>query len=258
MARLSVLLIVLAIAGGVCGEAAALAKVQVPGVQVALYRHGHYKGPIDGIAGPQTKQAIRSFQRAKRIKPDGVVGPRTRAAFGPFGGRLFGSRMLKRGMVGFDVSVLQFLLAKRGFPLAYLNSNFGVATHRRVLQFQRKMGLPADGVVGKKTRAALIRGRAAAKPKRSSKVRNAAGRRHVVRPGETLTAIAARAGTTVSAIARRNGLDPSRFLLVGTRLALPAASRAAASSSGSGVVASLNRWAAHYGVSAELVRALAW
>ncbi len=58
--------------------------------------------------------------------------------------------MLKRGMVGFDVSVLQFLLAKRGFPLRDLNSNFGAATEQRVRQFQRRMRLPADGVVGKR------------------------------------------------------------------------------------------------------------
>jgi soluble lytic murein transglycosylase-like protein len=252
--RLPVLLIVLAIAGAACGEAAALAKIQVPGVQVALYRHGHYKGPIDGIAGPQTKHAIREFQRSKGLKPDGVAGKRTRAAFGRFGGKLFGARMLKRGMVGFDVSVLQFLLAKRGFPLRYLNSNFGAATEQRVRQFQRRMRLPADGIVGRRTRAALLTGRSS-QPARPRTVRRAAGHKHVVRPGETLTAIAARAGTTVAALARTNRLNPSGFLLVGTRLVVP---KARASASSTGVVASLNRWAAHYGVSAELVRALAW
>jgi peptidoglycan hydrolase-like protein with peptidoglycan-binding domain len=257
VARVITLLAVLALAGVLAGEAAAIGKTQVPGVQVALYRHGYYKGPIDGISGPMTKTAIRRFQKAKGLTPDGVVGRQTRKAFGTFGGQLFGSRMLKRGMVGFDVSVLQFLLAKRGFPLRYLNSNFGSATHRRVVQFQRKMGLPADGIVGKRTRAALLKGRPTKKP-RARPRSGVAGVRHVVRPGETLTAIAARAGTTVSALARSNGLDPSRFLLVGTRLTLPAASRAASSPSGSSVVASLNRWAAHYGVPADLARALAW
>jgi hypothetical protein len=253
VARISILLIVLAIAGAVCGDAVALAKVQVPGVQVALYRHGYYKGPIDGIAGPQTKQAIRQFQRSKRLKADGVAGRRTRAAFGRFGGKLFGARMLKRGMVGFDVSVLQFLLAKRGFPLRYLNSNFGTATDRRVRSFQRRMGLPVDGVVGKRTRAALLTGRRSRS--HTHTVRRTVGHRHVVRPGESLTGIAARAGTTVGALARLNRLDPSRFLLVGTALVVP---RPRAVSTSTGVVASLNRWAAHYGVSPELVRALAW
>jgi peptidoglycan hydrolase-like protein with peptidoglycan-binding domain len=252
--RLSVLTVVLALAGVLCGEASALAKVQVPGVQIALYRHGYYKGPIDGISGPMTKRAIRDFQRTKGLKPDGVPGKSTRAAFGRFGGHLFGARMLRRGMVGFDVSVLQFLLAKRGFPPRFLNSNFGLPTERLVRKFQRRMRLPVDGVVGPRTRAALIKGRAVSKKPRGRAVRRTT-RRHVVRPGETLTAIATRAGTTVAELARRNGLDPRRFLLVGTRLYLPAA-RARASNPE--VVASLNSWAAHYGVSADLVRALAW
>ena len=251
------MLSVLAVAGVLSADAAAIGKAQVPGVQVALYRHGYYKGPIDGISGPMTKAAIRRFQKDKKLKADGVVGKQTRAAFGPFGGRLFGSRMLKRGMVGFDVSVLQFLLAKRGFALKYLNSNFGTKTEQRVRQFQRRYRLPVDGIVGKRTRAALLTGRRSKAPKAKRKARTVhhGGHRHVVRPGETLTAIAERAGTTVAALARKNGLDPSRFLLVGTRLYLPAA-RVAASKPG--VVSSLNRWAAHYGVSAELVRALAW
>jgi hypothetical protein len=256
-----VFLVVLAIAGVVCGEAAALAKIQVPGVQVALYRHGYYKGTIDGIAGPQTKQAIRRFQRAKRLQPDGVAGRRTRAAFGPFGGHLFGARMLKRGMIGFDVSVLQFLLARRGSPAPSLNSNFGEGTARAVRKFQRRMHLPVDGVVGRRTRAALITGhvarRHAVRRARHHHAVRKSGPRHVVRPGETLAAIAARAGTTVAALARRNGLDPRGFLLIGTRLSLPAA-RASATASNPGVVGSLNRWAAYYGVSADLVRALAW
>src|SRR5579872_1479237 len=46
------------------------------------------------------------------------------------------------------------------------------------------------------------------------------GGAYVVQPGDTLTAIAARAGTTVSALAAANGLDPSRFLVTGTVLQL--------------------------------------
>ena len=43
---------------------------------------------------------------------------------------------------------------------------------------------------------------------------------YVVQPGDTLTAIAARAGTTVSALASANGLDPNGLLLSGTTLHL--------------------------------------
>jgi LysM repeat protein len=252
--RLLSLVVVTVVAGTACGEALALAKVQVPGVQVALSRHGHYKGEIDGIAGPMTRRAIRDFQRSKGLTVDGVVGPKTRAAFGRrFGRPLFGSRLIKRGQVGLDVSVLQFLLVRRGLPLS-LDGSFGAATERVVRRFQRRAGLAPDGIVGRRTRAALLAG---GSPGRS--VVRRAVRRHVVRPGETLSAIAARTGTTVAALARRNRLDPSRFLLIGTRLAVPRghvssgppASRAA-------VEASLSRWAGHYGVSLDLVRALSW
>jgi soluble lytic murein transglycosylase-like protein len=49
---------------------------------------------------------------------------------------------------------------------------------------------------------------------------------YVVQPGDTLTAIAARAGTTVSGLAAANGLDPAGVLISGTVLnlnGLPAA-----------------------------------
>ncbi len=47
------------------------------------------------------------------------------------------------------------------------------------------------------------------------------GGSYVVQPGDTLSAIAARAGTTVGALASLNGLDPSHSLLYGTTLRLP-------------------------------------
>lgn len=46
-------------------------------IQIALQRAGFYKGKIDGKIGPQTRQAIREFQKAKGLKVDGVVGKNT-------------------------------------------------------------------------------------------------------------------------------------------------------------------------------------
>jgi hypothetical protein len=37
-------------------------------------------GPIDGISGPKTIEAIKQFQRARNLDADGVVGPITSAA----------------------------------------------------------------------------------------------------------------------------------------------------------------------------------
>ena len=40
----------------------------------------------DGVAGPQTRRAIRRFQRANGLTVDGIVGPQTLAALGLSGG----------------------------------------------------------------------------------------------------------------------------------------------------------------------------
>ena len=251
MRRLSVLAATLVAAAIAAAPAGAMAKHQVAGLQVALYRYGLYKGEIDGVAGPMTKRAVVDLQRSAKLAPDGVPGKQTRAALGKLGRPLFGVRTLKRGMVGFDVSVLQFLLAKNGFPPRSLNSNFGTLTEELVRKYQRKAGLSPDGIVGKATRAALL----GAKRKAKSKPRPTLTR-HVVRPGESLTAIAERHGTSVRALASRNRIDPSNVLLIGTRLVVP--KRAATGAARGSVRSSLDRWAAHYGVEPALARALAW
>jgi LysM repeat protein len=255
--RRCVLIAVLCVAGLASQQAAAAVSFQVAGLQVALYRYGKYKGPIDGISGPQTKQAIRDFQASAGLAPDGVAGKQTRKALGRYGRPLFGVRTLKRGMVGYDVSVLQFLLARNGLPPTRLNSNFGPATEKLVRRFQRRKGLPVDGVVGKVTRAALL-GKKVAR-KRSAKAAQPAAKRYVVKPGESLTLIAERYGTTVRALASRNKLDPQSVLLIGARLVVPRRSASPATrASRSAIGDSIARWSAHYGVDPTLVRALAW
>jgi len=62
---------------------------------------------------------------------------------------------LRRGNQGDEVADLQMLLdSKYGYDLE-VDGNFGKATETAVKDFQKKHGLSADGVVGKKTWAAL-------------------------------------------------------------------------------------------------------
>jgi serine-type D-Ala-D-Ala carboxypeptidase (penicillin-binding protein 5/6) len=46
-------------------------------IQTALSRAGYSPGAIDGKFGPATIRAVQKFQRAHKLKPDGVVGSRT-------------------------------------------------------------------------------------------------------------------------------------------------------------------------------------
>lgn len=51
-------------------------------LQTLLYQHGFSPGEIDGQMGRKTIAAIKAFQTARGLKPDGVVGPLTLAALG--------------------------------------------------------------------------------------------------------------------------------------------------------------------------------
>ena len=82
---------------------------------------------------------------------DGLVGPRTRAALGWRGRPLFGRRAIRRGMRGYDVGVLQFLLRRHGLRIRRLDGKFGPRTDATVRRFQQRAGLAPDGVVGRRT-----------------------------------------------------------------------------------------------------------
>jgi LysM repeat protein len=235
---------------------------QTAGLQVALRAQGLYHGAIDAIAGPETAAAVRAFQRSHHLRVTGRADRRTRAELGPLGRPLFGTRTLRRGDFGWDVAVLQFLLVRRGISVP-VNAYFDGPTLRGVRSLQRRIRLQPDGVVGRRTLAALGR-HVSARLVRVSSTKPSV-KIHVVRPGESLWVLAKRYHTTIAKLARLNHLDPKRALLVGTKLRVPAVPRrvnatptADRTGGVSSVRALLDRWAAHYGISVHLVRALAW
>lgn len=253
----------LTLAGALAAGLAAAAPVgaslnpQHAGLQVALRAQGLYLGPIDAIIGPKTVAAVRKFQHGHGLRVTGIADVRTRRELGPLGTPLFGSRTLLHGKFGWDVAVLQFLLNRHGVSVP-VNAYMDSPTAAGVRRYQRAMHLRSDGVAGPATFAALgLQTRVPVLTVHVTKLR-----RYVVRPGDSLTAIAHRHGTTLSRIAHLNRLDPTKPLLIGVKLRLPAAVRSAptavSATNASSVRSSLDRWAAHYGVDPSLARALAW
>lgn len=51
-------------------------------VQTVLKKWGYYKGSVDGINGPKTKDAVKRFQRKYGLTADGIVGPLTASKMG--------------------------------------------------------------------------------------------------------------------------------------------------------------------------------
>jgi LysM repeat protein len=250
------ILVVCAAAGLALAGPAGAANPQIAGLQVALRAHGIYCGPVDAVLGPRTRTAVKTFQRRAGLPVDGVPGPRTRRALGPLGHPLFGARTLVRGRFGWDVAVLQFLLAKAGLYDGALDGFLGPETQTALRTWQHSAKLTADGVAGPRTLAALGGRTDTPLPRKHARDRTLT---YVVRRGDTLTSIARRHGTTVAKLARRNHLDPRRVLLVGRRLKVPRRSTAPGlRTSPAAVRTVLNSAAAHYGVESSLVRALAW
>jgi hypothetical protein len=232
---------------------------QVAGLQIALRHHGLYRGPIDAVQGPKTVHAVRVFQRRHGLAVDGLAGPQTRAALGSRGRPLFGTRVIRRGMRGYDVGVLQFLLRHQGLQPGHLDGHFGKRTERALRRFQRRHRLMPDGILGPRTAKRLCAVRTCAWRSVARRHSRKAAVKHRIAPGETLSSIAAHYGVTVDAIARANRLDPRGYIVAGARLRIPRGGHASMGTGpSSDVRAAIDHWSSVYGVDARLVRALAW
>lgn len=137
--------------------------------------------PVDGIFGPQTKAAVTTFQKQFSLTQDGIVGSATwykisyiyvavkklaELTSEGIEERLdfeYPGVALRQGDRNVYVQEIQFFLQKISFftdavPYIKIDSYFGNGTRSAVIGFQRLAGLTADGIVGRQTWNALVRG----------------------------------------------------------------------------------------------------
>jgi murein DD-endopeptidase MepM/ murein hydrolase activator NlpD len=138
-------------------EASAHANANVAALQVGLRNAGLYAGPIDGLADAGTRAAVVALERRTRTRARGSLVRRARRLLGGYGRWTLGNRTLAPTATGWDVAMLQFALAWRGFPSGPFTGIYTDRTRRAVRRFQRSRGLAVDGVVGPQTLAALRR-----------------------------------------------------------------------------------------------------
>lgn len=139
---------------------------EVSALQSRLIFLNFLSGSIDGKYGTQTATAVTRFQRANKLKADGIAGPQTIDAL--YSATAIGNapaqpttppqsaeeeitQILKVGSRGAEVIALQ----RRLIDLQYLSGNadgiYGPGTALAVKEFQTKNRLTADGIAGKDT-----------------------------------------------------------------------------------------------------------
>ena len=88
------------------------------------------------------------FQRRAGLSPDGVLGPRTRKAFGRYGRRDRSGGETWRSAAAVGRRGAQFALAWHGFPSAVFDGVLGAHTDTALRKFQHWAGLDPDGTAG--------------------------------------------------------------------------------------------------------------
>jgi peptidoglycan hydrolase-like protein with peptidoglycan-binding domain len=148
-------------------------------LQQALIDQGYLKGSADGVFGNQTENAVRAFQKAKKLKVDGLAGKKTQELlYGSSGskttsssssassssttsssgdGSLFGGNYttIRLKNEGARVKTLQSALIRLNYLSGKADGKFGSKTLDAVALFQKENGLSVDGLAGKKTLKAI-------------------------------------------------------------------------------------------------------
>ena len=116
---------------------------------------GLYEGPVDGVAArrPTARCARSSARRASPSTASSAPPPRRAGPPRPSRARL---RVLARGLVGWDVAAVQWLLAWHGFPSGRFDGRLRAAPTSAPL-LPGLDGLAPDGRAGTATFAALRR-----------------------------------------------------------------------------------------------------
>jgi N-acetylmuramoyl-L-alanine amidase len=114
----------------------------------------------DAVFDEGVEQAVRTFQQQRGIPVDGIVGPQTfrhlEEARWSLGDRVL-AYTAGHLIHGDDVLDLQQRISRMGFDCGRPDGIFGVLTDSALREFQRNVGLDADGMCGFTTYWALER-----------------------------------------------------------------------------------------------------
>lgn len=119
--------------------------------QCILTALGFACGDLDGIYGKDTVSAVTSFQKSYNLTSDGIIGKNTAFKLSEFDLAFKKNIFLTSPyMKGENIKWCQRLLNARLFDCT-ADGVFGQNTRLKVIQFQKSVGLSADGIIGPNT-----------------------------------------------------------------------------------------------------------
>lgn len=111
-------------------------KANYVAIAKALNAMGLKAGYPDGVNGPMLKAAVKAYQRAHNLVADGQWGSLTQAKFE-------------------EVKAVQAALKREGYTKQGVDGYYGDQTTANVRDYQKRVGLVADGVAGPITQKKL-------------------------------------------------------------------------------------------------------
>lgn len=122
-------------------------RAYVVKLQEELLRRGYQTGSVDGLMGPRTRSAIRSYQRDVGLPDDGIASKEL-LEYMMFntGGATSGPEPVPSDDPVFVRSV-QIELVERGYYHGAIDGIAGPATESAVESFQRDAGLVVNGAM---------------------------------------------------------------------------------------------------------------
>ena len=218
----------------------------VSSLEFRLRSYGLARRRIDGRFDKATAAALRRFQRARGLTPDGVAGSKTfRALARPR------ARVKRHVVVKPSPTVFHRVSPGEGFIV--ISRRYRITA----VSLARANGLRLTSVLTPGQRLRVPGRRVASRPKTRSTASIAS---HTVRAGESFFSIAQRYHVSPWRLARTNRLSLMATIVPDQRLRLPPGAHLGSSGDPGrdSVRASIDRWARTYGVDPKLARAVAW
>jgi peptidoglycan hydrolase-like protein with peptidoglycan-binding domain len=134
------------------GEAPFVDSATLRQVQQTLQSRGFNAGPVDGVMGPATQRAIRSFQRAENLDVTGQLNSRTLVALGL---QQTGAATQPPAYDPALVRQVQQTLMNRGFHAGPVDGVLGAPAREALKRYQQAENLEATGELNPQTLAAL-------------------------------------------------------------------------------------------------------